>query len=78
MQQKLVQFLLIIAIITLALSTMFFQTKLTDSQKQTTNLQNQLTDIKNSTITNQKQVDDLKTQLNSLQNPVYNVTIENI
>jgi hypothetical protein len=57
---------------------MFFQTKLTDAQKQTTYLQNQLTDIKNSTITSQRQVDDLKTQLNSLQNPIYNVTIENI
>jgi hypothetical protein len=78
MNNKIVPALLLIAIITLASSLVFFQTELNAAQNQASNLEGQLEQNQKSTGSMQKEVDNLGAQLYSLQNPIYNVTIENI
>jgi hypothetical protein len=78
MRKEIAQFLLLIVIVALAYSMWNFQVQTTEAQKQTTDLQNQLTDYENSTHTLQTQVNDLEAQLLGLQNPTFNVTIEDI
>ncbi len=78
MNNKIVPALLLIVIITLASALMLFQTELNAAQNQASNLEGQLEQCKNSTGGMQKEVDNLEAQLYSLQNPVYNVTIENV
>ena len=78
MHKEIVPFLLIIIIIALVSSIWVIQTKINYAQKQSVDLQNQLTYYENSTNTLQTKVSNLKTQIHELQNPIYNVTIENI
>lgn len=76
--KKIIPFLLLIAILTLAYSLWIFQTQIADAQKQAVDLQNQLTYYENSTNTLQTHVSNLESQFRDLQNPICNVTIESV
>jgi hypothetical protein len=78
MNNKFIPALLLIIIVALACTLMLFQTDLNKTQNEANDLEKELVALENSTSTNQKAVDGLKNQLFTLQNPVYNVTIENI
>lgn len=78
MRKEIVTFLILIVIVALVYSIWFFQTQITDAQKQTLSLQNQLAYFENSTDTLQTRVSNLEAQLRDLQNPIYNVTISTV
>jgi hypothetical protein len=78
MRKRVIPFLFLTAVIALASSVGFFQALITDAQKQADALQTQLEYYENSTSVLQVQVNNLEAQVNDLQHPVFNVTIESV
>jgi hypothetical protein len=69
---------MLVIIIALGYSIWVFQAQIAVAQKQVVDLRNQLTYYENSTDEIQTSIRNLESQLQGLENPIYNVTIENI
>jgi hypothetical protein len=69
---------MLVVIIALGYSIWVFQTQIADAQKQVDILRNQLTYYENFTDKIQTSIRNLESQLQDLENPMYNVTIVNI
>jgi hypothetical protein len=69
---------MLVVIIALGYSIWVFQAQIAVAQKQVVDLRNQLTYYENSTDEIQTSIRNLESQLQGLENPIYNVTIENI